>query len=104
MEEHPGIVFRSGPSGRRAVLVGGPDVWEVVRDVKSARLADPKLKESHLLTLVADNTGVDRARMEEALAYWAAYPDEVDAMIAHADEIERALSAASTRTDALLNR
>ena len=30
MDEHPGIVFRSGPAGRRAGLVGGPDVWEVV--------------------------------------------------------------------------
>ena len=28
-ESHPGIVFRAGPSGRRAGLAGGPDVWEV---------------------------------------------------------------------------
>jgi hypothetical protein len=26
---HPGIVFKSGPSGRRAALAGGPDVWEI---------------------------------------------------------------------------
>jgi hypothetical protein len=25
MERHPRIVFRDGPSGRRAALVGGPD-------------------------------------------------------------------------------
>ena len=31
MEEPPGVLFRDGPSGRRAVLIGGPDVWEVVR-------------------------------------------------------------------------
>ena len=30
MDDHPGIVFRSGPAGRRPGLVGGPDVWEVV--------------------------------------------------------------------------
>lgn len=30
MDEHPGIVFRMGPAGRRAGLSGGPDVWEVV--------------------------------------------------------------------------
>jgi hypothetical protein len=29
MEDHPGIVFRDGPTGRRAALAGGPDVWEV---------------------------------------------------------------------------
>ncbi len=30
MDEHPGVVFRSGPAGRRPGLLGGPDVWEVV--------------------------------------------------------------------------
>src|SRR5688572_21638250 len=30
MTEHPGIVFKDGPSGRRAALAFGPDVWEVV--------------------------------------------------------------------------
>src|SRR5204862_517415 len=28
-DEHPLITFRDGPTGRRAGLVGGPDVWEV---------------------------------------------------------------------------
>lgn len=27
---HPGIVYRDGPTGRRAALAVGPDVWEVV--------------------------------------------------------------------------
>src|SRR2546429_9613749 len=31
MAEHPGIVFKDGPSGRRAALAFGPDVWEVVK-------------------------------------------------------------------------
>jgi hypothetical protein len=31
MAEHPGIVFKGGPSGRRAALAYGPDVWEVVK-------------------------------------------------------------------------
>lgn len=30
MDEYPGIVFRSGPAGRRPGLVSGPDIWEVV--------------------------------------------------------------------------
>src|ERR1017187_7900035 len=41
--EHPGIVFRPGPSGRRAALAGGPDVWEIVRAVKSAHAGEPDL-------------------------------------------------------------
>src|ERR1039458_8452339 len=39
--EHPGITFRPGPTGRRAGLASGPDVWEVVRAVRSARIAAP---------------------------------------------------------------
>src|SRR5438128_8420176 len=31
MDAHPGVVFRGGPGGRRAGLVGGPDIWEVAR-------------------------------------------------------------------------
>jgi hypothetical protein len=31
LDRHPGIVFRDGPAGRRPVVAGGPDVWEVVR-------------------------------------------------------------------------
>ncbi|MBA3303406.1 MAG: ribbon-helix-helix protein, CopG family, partial [Acidimicrobiia bacterium] len=30
----PGIAYRPGPTGRRAGLVAGPDVWEVVRDLR----------------------------------------------------------------------
>lgn len=32
---HPGIVFREGPSGRRASLIGGPDVWEVIAGLRT---------------------------------------------------------------------
>ena len=28
-DEHPMLTFRDGPTGRRAGLIGGPDVWEV---------------------------------------------------------------------------
>lgn len=27
--EHPMVTLRDGPTGRRAELLGGPDVWEV---------------------------------------------------------------------------
>lgn len=30
-QEHPLVVFRDGPAGRRARLIGGSDVWEVAR-------------------------------------------------------------------------
>ena len=56
MGEHPGIVFRPGPTGRRAGLIGGPDVWEAVRAVKSARASEPGLPEDELL----DDSGEHR--------------------------------------------
>jgi len=34
MAGHPGVVFRSGPAGRRAGLAGGPDVAEVIGFLK----------------------------------------------------------------------
>ena len=30
MTSHPGITFRESPVGRRAGVIGGPDVWEVI--------------------------------------------------------------------------
>src|ERR1039457_4808289 len=58
LTEHPGIAFRDGPTGRRAALAAGPDVWEVVRAVRSARLAEPELDEDDVLSLVVEDTGV----------------------------------------------
>src|SRR5207245_9311080 len=60
--DHPGVVFRDGPTGRRAALAGGPDVWEVMRAIKSARVAEPELSEDEVVALVVENSGVP-ARM-----------------------------------------
>src|SRR3990170_2788547 len=46
MDEHPGIVFRSGPAGRRPGLAGGPDLWEVIAVYRSFR--DPERTASWL--------------------------------------------------------
>jgi hypothetical protein len=102
MTEHPGITFREGPTGRRAGLVGGPDVWEVVRAVRSARAAEPELRESALLSMVSENTGLARGPLRAALRYWAAYPDEVDAEVTVAHEAERAAERAWEREQNLL--
>jgi len=88
MSEHPGVVFRDGPTGRRAGLVAGPDVWEVVRAVRSARVAEPDLAEEPLLALVADNAGIPLRLIRAAVRYWAAYPGEIDAEIAMAAAAE----------------
>jgi hypothetical protein len=102
MEEHPGVMFRDGPMGRRATLVGGPDVWEAIRALRWARSAEPALAEPELLDLVVDNTGVALRLLRVAVDYWAAYPDEVDALVDHASRTDDALRAAAERARGLL--
>jgi hypothetical protein len=104
MSECPGILFRPGPTGRRAALAGGPDVWEVVRAVKSARAAEPEVADDSLLGLVADNTGTPLRLVRAAVRYWASYPGEVDAEIAAADAAECAAEQAWRREHQLLAR
>ena len=77
IEAFPGIVFRSGPTGRRAGIAGGPDVWEIARDLKGTAgegAANP-------IEAVASVTGLDRAIVELAASYYAAYPDDIDERI-----------------------
>jgi hypothetical protein len=103
MAEHPGVIFRSGPTGRRAALAGGPDVWEVIRAVKSAHAAEPGLDSTDdLVNLVSDNTGIALRLLTTAVRYWAAYPDEVDAEIAAAEAAEEAAEQAWLRERELL--
>jgi hypothetical protein len=74
-DEHPLITFRDGPTGRRAGLVGGPDVWEVAMwldDIDDE--ADPAA------VLAAEGT-VSRPQIDAMLRYRAAYPDEIGARI-----------------------
>ncbi len=70
MTEHPGVVFRPGPTGRRAALVGGPDVWEVIRAIRSAHASEPELSSDDMLSLVSDNTGITVRLLRTAVRYW----------------------------------
>ena len=84
-DEHPLITFRDGPAGRRAGLLGGPDVWEVVMWVEDlAAESDP------VAALVEDSV-LTRSQVDAALRYRAAYPDEISARI----ELHRRETAAA---------
>jgi hypothetical protein len=102
MDEHPGIVFRDGPAGRRATVVGGPDVWEIVRAVRSGRDAEPELSEDELLAMLEENLGIAPTAIHRALGYWSAYPGEVDAMMDHAERVEAEASAGADRAASVL--
>jgi hypothetical protein len=87
-DEHPLITFRDGPTGRRAGLVGGPDVWEV-----SMWFEDLSAQPDPLAALVEDAV-LPRALIDAALRYRAVYPDEIDTRI----ELHRQETAAASRS------
>jgi hypothetical protein len=98
MEEFPGIVFRDGPTGRRAGLAGGIDVWDLVRVLDEIRQARPKLTGERLVTALSEELGLTPAKVRLAIGYYAAFPQEIDARIAAAEEASvRAEQAAHVR-------
>ena len=90
MDEHPGIVFRPGPTGRRAALATGPDVWEVIsalHDIQREHLGQPG---AEVMATLHEVTGLSTEQLNAALRYYADYPDEVDERIeANHAEAER---------------
>ena len=88
MEDHPGIVFRDGPTGRRAGLAAGPDVWEVLSAVRSTGL-----ERDEALQATADWSGLTVRQVRDAVGYYSEYPAEIDERIRRnedqADAVER---------------
>ncbi|HEX5266297.1 MAG TPA: hypothetical protein VFW24_05950 [Acidimicrobiales bacterium] len=94
----PGIVYRSGPTGRRAGLANGPDLWEVVRAVRRTRgKGEPRLRQ------VAEDSGLTIDQVRLAVEFYTAFPDEVDARIAADDEAARQVREAIERRERLLS-
>lgn len=86
MRRHPVVVFRAGASSRRASLVGGPDIWEVVQGVIGGDVAAEKRIERAVKLF-----GLRRDQVEAVLAYYAEHTDEIDAqMQANFDAAEEA--------------
>lgn len=83
---HPGIVFRPGPSGRRAALAGGPDVWEI-----AAALRHVTGGEAKRIAALAEQFGIHERQVVIALNYAAANRDEIEERIGAND---RALAEA----------
>src|SRR5207245_1931069 len=73
MEDHPGIVFRDGPTGRRAGLAAGPDVWEVLSALRSTGL-----KGDEAVQATAEWSGLTVRQVRDAVGYYSGYPAEID--------------------------
>jgi hypothetical protein len=81
MADHPGVIFKDGPSGRRAALAFGPDIWEIIKFLREADERGPAA-----LDAAAEVLAVDASRISAAVSYYGDYPQEIDAEIAGADE------------------
>ena len=74
---HPGIVYRDGPTGRRAALAVGPDVWEVILAIRHALgRGEGKVREA------AKQLGLSEPQVRLAVDFAAAYPGEIEDRIA----------------------
>jgi len=79
--DHPLIVFRDGPTGRRAALVSGPDVWQIVDG-----LIGGDVPESERVPRAAELLNLPVSHVLAALRYYADHTDEIDQRIAANDE------------------
>jgi len=80
MDEYPGIVFRSGPAGRRPGLMSGPDIWEVVAVFRGFGNAKR----------TADWLDQPTGAIETAMRYYEAHRSEIDHWIRRNDEAAEA--------------
>jgi hypothetical protein len=76
MDDHPGVVFRDGPTGRRAGLAAGPDVWEVIAAIHQSGLTGDAA-----LAAAAAWGVLTPIQIRAAVGYYAEYPEEIDAPV-----------------------
>jgi hypothetical protein len=77
MQEHPGVVFRDGPAGRRAALAGGPDIWEVIETLRGTGQTGEQA-----IGLTARWGNLTHTQVRTAVRYYADFTEEIDERIA----------------------
>jgi hypothetical protein len=97
-DRHPGIMFRDGPAGRRPVVIGGPDVWEIIGAVRNM----PERGDARVPAL-AERLGMSENKIRIAIRYYAEYPEEIDDWIASNDEEAEQLEAVLAHERELLD-
>lgn len=99
MASHPGIVFRPGPTGRRAALGDGPDVWEIISPLRDM---DPD--EGDVVEQTAEVMGLSTTQVGTAFRYYVDFRDEIDAWIQRVRDEAVAAEQAWLRERQLLHR
>jgi len=94
----PGVVYRDGPTGRRAGLLGGPDVWEVVRALKAAS-GDAEAR----VRTVSEERGLPLAQVRLAIDFYGEHAEEVEARIALDEQAAERVRKVVERREKLLS-
>lgn len=99
VDAHPLVMFWAGPGGRRPVLVGGPEVADVIGAIVGGDVPPDERRRR-----AGELLGIPLALVDAAMAYYADFTDDIDVLLAErarqADESE----AAWRRQQALLTR
>jgi len=98
-DAHLQVIFRPGPGGRRPVLIGGPEVADVVGAVVrgDVPVEDRRRRAGELL-------GIEEALVDAAIAYYADFTEEIDDLLEARRQAAEAAEAAWRRQQALLTR
>lgn len=92
MDAYPGVIFRDGPAGRRPAVVGGPDVWEVIRVF---------IAEGRSTRATSDNLRIRPGLVDAAIAYYADNREAIDEWIETNEAMMREAAAAFDRQQAI---
>lgn len=99
MEAHPMVAFRDGPGGRRPVLVGGPEVSDVI-----GALVGGDVTVGQRRSRAAELLVITEEKVDAALAYYADYTDEIDGLVADRARLADDAEASWRRQRELLER
>lgn len=99
MDAHPLVVFRDGPSGRRPVLAGGPEVADVI-----GAIVDGDVPADRRRSRAAEFLAVTEPLIDAALAYCAELTEEIGADLATRAQLADDAEALWRRQRALLGR
>jgi hypothetical protein len=80
LAEHPDIVFKDGPAGRRAALRCGPDVWELIKFLREVDEPGPAA-----INAAAEVMAISEPLVCAGVRYYREYSAEIDAEIVVAD-------------------
>ncbi|MGH3949100.1 MAG: hypothetical protein ACRDSE_08255 [Pseudonocardiaceae bacterium] len=78
--QYPGIVYREGPTGRRAALAVGPDVWEVISALRYTVGSDEER-----VAALADQFALHARHIRTAVDFAAAHREDIAAQVAAND-------------------